>query len=48
MITGRAAYAKNGAGDRLPMNNILTETLQAIRINELFEEAVFRSKNGMS
>jgi hypothetical protein len=44
IVIVRAAYAKNGASRSLPMNNILTETLRAIRINRLSEEVAFYSK----
>jgi len=33
VITVRAAYAKNGESRSVPMNKILTTTLQAVRIS---------------
>jgi integrase len=46
MITVRAAYAKNGESRSVPMNNILTEALRAIRIIGHSEGVVFRSRKG--
>lgn len=47
MITVRAAYAQNGESRSLSTNNILTETLRAIRINGRSEEVFFCSKKVM-
>jgi integrase len=46
MITVRAAYAKNGECRSVPMNNILTKTLKAIRIDGLSGGVIFRSQKG--
>ena len=46
MITVRAAYVKNGERRSVPMNNILTETLKAIRIDGLSDGVIFRSQKG--
>jgi integrase len=46
MITVRAAYAKNGERRSVPMNNILTETLKAIRMDGLSDGVIFRSQKG--
>ena len=35
MITVRTAYAKNGESRSVPMNNVLTETLRAVRMTAL-------------
>jgi integrase len=41
-ITVRAAYAKNGESRSVPVNKVLTETSQAIRIsNSLIEDVTF-------
>lgn len=45
-IAVRAAYAKNGESRNVPMNKALTETLQAIRIDDSMSEIVFRSTRG--
>jgi integrase len=46
MITVRAAYVKNGERRSVPMNNVLTETLKAIRIDGLSDGVIFRSQKG--
>ena len=46
-VTVRAAYAKNGEGRSVPMNAVLTETLQKVRMNTLdVTGPVFCSRNG--
>ena len=42
-IAVKAGYAKNGESRRVPVNEMLTRTLEAIRISE---GAVFRSRTG--
>ena len=42
----RAAYAKNGERRSVPMNTMLTRTLEAVRIKA--RGAVFRKKDGES
>jgi hypothetical protein len=41
MITGQAAYAKNGESRRAPMNDVLLSTLKACKIKHPPEEPVF-------
>lgn len=45
MVTVQAAYAKNGERRSVPMNAVLTQTLEAVRIGKL-NGPVFRKKNG--
>jgi integrase len=47
IITVRAAYAKNGESRSVPMNKVLTETLQVIRINTPGTAQVFCNRKGM-
>ena len=44
-ITVRAAYAKNGESRSVPMNDVLTATLKAVRMNALYD-LVFCSHKG--
>src|SRR5262245_60758839 len=46
VITVRAAYAKNGEARSVPMNDVLTATLKAIRINATVDGVVFCNRNG--
>jgi integrase len=46
VITVRAAYAKNGEARSVPMNDVLTATLKAIRMNATVDGVVFCSRNG--
>jgi site-specific recombinase XerD len=48
IITVRAAYAKNGESRSVPMNKVLTETLQVIRIDIPGTTQVFCNRKGMS
>ena len=45
-ITVHAAYAKNGENRSVPMNDVLTITLKAVRMNTLASGLVFRSHKG--
>jgi integrase len=45
-ITVHAAYAKNGENRSVPMNDVLTITLKAVRMNTLGESPVFCSRKG--
>jgi len=47
VITVRAAYAKNGDSRSVPMNKVLTETLQAVRMTGLATEWVFCNQHGV-
>jgi site-specific recombinase XerD len=47
IITVRAAYAKNGESRSVPMNKVLTETLQVIRINIPGTTQAFCNRKGM-
>jgi site-specific recombinase XerD len=47
MITVKAAYAKNGESRSVPMNDVLTTTLQKIRMNKIATGPVFCNRNGM-
>ena len=46
VITVRAAYAKNGEARSIPMNDVLTIALKAIRMNATLDGVVFCSRNG--
>jgi integrase len=46
MITVKAAYAKNGESRSVPMNTVLTATLQSVRMGALATGPVFCSRNG--
>ena len=46
VITVRAAYAKNGEARSVPMNDVLTATLKAIRMNAAVDSVVFCKRNG--
>ena len=48
MITVRAAYAKNGESRGVPMNDVLTDMLQTIRIKADKMGPVFCSRQGMA
>jgi integrase len=48
VITVQAAYAKNGEARSVDMNDVLTPTLQAIRMNTTGNGLVFCSRNGTS
>ena len=43
----RVAYAKNGEARRVPMNDVLTATLKAIRITLTGDGVVFCSRTGI-
>ncbi len=45
LVTVQAAYAKNGERRSVPINAVLTQTLEAVRIKKS-SGAVFRKKNG--
>ena len=45
-ITVQAAYAKNGESRSVPMNDVLTATLEEVRINSTATGPVFRSRQG--
>lgn len=47
MITVKAAYAKNGESRSVPMNDVLTATLQKTRMNRIVTGLVFCNRNGM-
>ena len=42
----RAAYAKNGESRSVPMNEVLTATLQAVRMSISADGPVFRTRTG--
>jgi integrase len=44
--TVQAAYAKNGEARSVPMNDVLTATLKAIRMNAAVDGSVFCNRNG--
>ena len=44
VITVRAAYAKNGESRSVPMNGVLTATLQAVRMSISADGLVFRTR----
>ena len=46
VVTVRAGYAKNGEARSIPMNDVLTATLKAIRIDAAVNGLVFCSRNG--
>jgi hypothetical protein len=46
VITVQAAYAKNGESRSVPMNDLLTTTLQGVRINSKAIGPVFLNRNG--
>ena len=48
MITVQAAYAKSGEARSIPMNDVLTAILKAIRMNAAVDGLVFCSRNGTS
>jgi integrase len=45
-ITVRAAYAKNGESRTMPMNEVLTTTLKAVKLHRADGERVFCSRQG--
>jgi integrase len=45
-MTVRAAYAKNGKSRSVPMNEVLTATLQAVRMSISADGPVFRTHTG--
>jgi integrase len=45
-ITVQAAYAKNGESRSVPMNDVLTTTLEEVRITFMVTGSVFRNRNG--
>jgi integrase len=45
-ITVRAAYAKNGESRSIPMNDVLTTTLEEVRIQSTATGSVFCSRKG--
>jgi integrase len=46
VITVRAAYVKNGGSRSVPMNEVLTATLQAVRMSVSVAGPVFRARTG--
>jgi len=46
VMTLRATYAKNGESRSVAMNEVLTATLQAVRMSTSADGAVFRSRTG--
>jgi integrase len=46
VMTVRAAYAKNGERRSMPMNEVLTATLQAVRMSTSADGPVFRTRTG--
>ena len=44
VITVRAVYVKNGKGRSVPMNEVLTTTLQAVRMSIAADGPVFRTR----
>ena len=46
MTTVRAAYAKNGESRSVPMNEVLTDTLRAVKANQTADAAVFCNRVG--
>src|SRR5262249_10532257 len=46
VITVRAGYAKTGESRSIPMNDVLTTTLQAVKMETATEGAVFRTPRG--
>ncbi len=46
VIAVRAAYAKNGESRSIPMNDVLTTTLQAVKMKASTEGPVFRTPQG--
>ncbi len=45
-ITVKAGYAKNGESRTIPMNDVLTATLEEVRIDVTESGSVFRNRNG--
>lgn len=45
-ITVRAGYAKNGESRTVPMNEVLTTTLKAVKLHNVDGERVFCSRQG--
>ncbi len=46
VMTVRAAYAKNGESRSVPMNEVLTATLQTVRMSTSADGPVFRTRTG--
>lgn len=46
VVTVQAAYAKNGDARSVPMNDVLTTTLQAIKMTATPDGLAFRNRNG--
>jgi integrase len=46
VITVRAAYTKNGESRSIPMNDVLTTTLKAVKMKVSTEGPVFRTPQG--
>jgi hypothetical protein len=46
IMTVRTAYAKNGESHSVPMNEVLTDTLQAVRMDMCAAGSVFRTRRG--
>ena len=42
----RTAYAKNGESHSVPMNEVLTDTLQVVRMDMFADGSVFRTRMG--
>ena len=45
-ITVRAAYAKNGESCSVPMNDVLTTTLEEVRITSMVRGSIFCRRKG--
>src|SRR4029450_8181589 len=45
-ITVKAGYAKNGESRTIPMNDVLTTTLEEVRITSAVSGPVFRNRTG--
>jgi integrase len=46
MVTVRAGYVKNGESRTVPMNEVLTTTLKAVKLGNADGEKVFYSRKG--
>ena len=47
VVTVQTAYAKNGDARGVPMNDILTTMLQAIKMTTTTDDLVFCNRNGI-
>jgi integrase len=46
VVTVRAGYAKNGEARSVPMNQVLTDTLKTVKLQEIEGERVFCNRHG--